>query len=115
MKAAYLLLLACVVLMGTVFLKTGDATYTLTAPPGPALMMWDSIRGPRGPVDRAELFGFAQDSPPFLPDSDLISRPGIIIAREKLYTQSTKSSIDVVLAQALDSGRPCRIGATEVS
>ncbi len=50
--------MACVVLTGTVFFKTGNETFTMTAPPGPALMLWNSLSGAKGPLPQKKQLDF---------------------------------------------------------
>src|SRR5207237_541835 len=43
--------MGCLVLEGSVALKYGDETYTMTAPPGPALFLWNSLKGRQQPAN----------------------------------------------------------------
>jgi hypothetical protein len=93
--------MGCIVLRGSVRLKTGDTTSLMTAPPGAALMKWNSREGPRGPSTLAKSFDF--DNPPLAPGIEPKARKDMVKAREYLSAQLASSNVDVGLAQALDS------------
>jgi hypothetical protein len=93
--------MGCVVLDGTVKFKTGDVTYTMTAPPGPALMLWSSLTGPKGPSQMPKAPAFVLEAIPAGTDPKL--RKDMIKARDYLAAQLAKSSVDVGLAEAGDS------------
>jgi hypothetical protein len=88
--------MVCMVLNGTVVLKTGDVTSTMTAPPGPGLLLWNSLTGPKGPSNLAKPLDFALANPSALPGMD----PKLMVkARDYLSAQLATSNVDVGLAQ----------------
>ncbi len=98
--------MVCMVLEGKVRFKTGDVTYTMTAPPGPGLMLWNSLTGPKGPSQLDKTLDFVLDNPPLPPGLDPKVRKDMVRARENLAAQLASGGVDVGLAQALYSPDP---------
>lgn len=96
--------LLCMVLAGTVKFRTGDMTYTMTPPPGPARMIWNSLRGPNGPHTMTAPFDY--ENPPLAPGFDPKVRKDVLKARDYLSAQLAKTSLDVGLYQELYSTDP---------
>jgi hypothetical protein len=98
--------MVCMVLDGTVLLKTGDVTYTMAAPPGPGLMLWNSLTGPKGPSPLPKRLDEVLDNPPLAAGMDPKVRKDMVKACEFLSTQLTNTNVDVGLAQSLYAPDP---------
>jgi hypothetical protein len=98
--------MACVVLEGTLQVKTGDSTYTMTAPRGPGLLLWNSRVGVAQLHQLPKLPDFVLDEPPLPPGMKPEARKEMAKACEYLSKQLTSANVDVGLYQQLSSTDP---------
>ncbi|MCI0684048.1 MAG: HEAT repeat domain-containing protein [Gemmataceae bacterium] len=96
----------CVVLSGSVHLRANDVTLPLSAPPGPALIFWSSVKGLDRPVDMKVLPDGLKSLPPLPPGIEPRDRAEALRARDDLQQQTLTKAVDVALAEALKSPNP---------
>ncbi len=92
--------LGILVLEGPVVIKSGDVTFTMTEPPGTAVMAWNSIEGSK-PQSLKQLPDYMSNNPQLLPGLDPKVRKDMFKALENLSAQLVNKEIDVGLANAL--------------
>jgi hypothetical protein len=93
------------VLKGEVELKEDANSYTMRAPPGPALFAWTSRRGPEGPLTMKQL-------PPWA-TAKVLDSPQAKAAKvrvERLRKEMEKKPLTSVLEDELKSDQPARRG-----
>ncbi len=98
-------LMVVMVLAGNISLKAQDVTFAMQAPPGPAMIVWESRKGLNSPQKLQKI-----------PDNiltatagpDLRIRTDMLRARDDLATGLSTKSVDVVLAEALQSDNSFR-------
>ncbi|MBI3407641.1 MAG: hypothetical protein HY040_04705 [Planctomycetes bacterium] len=98
------------VLSGTVFLKFGDVTHTLSAPPEPFQLVWNSRGTMTGPNSVKELPAFLTYDPALPKGSDAKPRKETLRARENLVKQLSTKALDVVLTESLSQESADRRG-----
>lgn len=98
-------LMGCITLSGVVIFKTGDLTFSLSGPPGPSVVVWTSVEGPKGPNPLANIPDFALDNPPPAPGTDPKLRKDMLKARDYVASQLAVGTVgvDVGLAENLYS------------
>jgi hypothetical protein len=94
-----------VVMHGSASARIGDVTYGLTAPPGPALMGWNSRNGPRGPIRMDKVPEQLGANPP-VPKGAEDVRSDMRRAAGVLNTNITGSGVDAGLKKSLASADP---------
>jgi hypothetical protein len=97
--------LGILVLEGPVVIKSGDVTFTMTEPPGTAVMAWNSIEGIK-PQSLKQLPDYMSNNPPPLPGLDPKARKDMFKALENLSAQLVNKEVDVGLANALKAPDP---------
>jgi hypothetical protein len=95
--------MACVVISGSVLLKAGDVSRTLSAPPGPALIAWSSLKGLDQPVETKTLPEGITSYQPLPQGVDSRVRTDILRARDDLHQSLSTKAVDVTLAEGLKS------------
>jgi hypothetical protein len=92
-----------IVMSGHMSVKTNDETFSMTEPPGPALLLWNSQkginRGPRMP----KVPEWISASPPLPPGVDLRRRSGMLNACDELNGILSTKDVNVGLTEALAS------------
>jgi tRNA A-37 threonylcarbamoyl transferase component Bud32 len=94
------------VLSGTVHLRRDSVSHALKAPPGPARMVWNSERGPAGPVPLPSLEDWTGPNPPLpkgAPKEAEALRTDLQQAARKLSVDLLGRAPEVGLRKALDS------------
>jgi hypothetical protein len=98
------------VLNGSVRLRMDSVTHALKAPPGPARMVWNSERGPAGPLPLQKLEDWTRPNPPLpkgLPKE-------VADLRGELHRAANQLSLDLFgtpelgILKALNSAEPTR-------
>jgi hypothetical protein len=96
------------VIKGEAQVKLAGTVHTLTAPPGPALIEWDSVTGPDASPQRVEkLPAWASKDAPATPEAE---RKKELI--EKFRQRAVASSLDTAIDELVNSDIPqARVGA----
>jgi hypothetical protein len=94
-----------VVLHGSASVRIGDVTYGLTAPPGPALMGWNSRNGERSPERLDKVPEWTKPNPP-APKGSENAREDMWRAATALNGNLTGSGVEAGLRKSLASAEP---------
>jgi len=91
--------MTCVVLSGAATVKANDVPFALTAPPGKALLLWNSRRGELKDEEMKTLPDGLKTPLPLPQGADQRVRKEMIQARDALSQNLATKPIDVVLAE----------------
>jgi hypothetical protein len=91
-----------VVLSGSATVKANDVSYALTAPPGKALLRWNSRRGEVGESELKTIPDGLKGPVPLPQGADRF-RKDLIRARDDLSKNMATKPVDVVLAESLQA------------
>ncbi|MCI0457722.1 MAG: hypothetical protein L0Z62_12190 [Gemmataceae bacterium] len=101
-----------VVLNGSITVRVGDVTHSLNVPPGPALLFWDSLRGPQEPRQLKELPLFTRPRPPLpkgAPKALETQRADLDSAAKQLNSDLLTRAAELGLRQAMDSNKSAEL------
>ncbi len=97
--------LLLVVMSGSASMKSGDVTFNLSAPPGPALLLWNSHKGMNGPHILKEIPEFTSETPPLPKEMDIKLRVESLRARDELLSnligRGKEVAVEVALVEAV--------------
>jgi hypothetical protein len=85
---------------GHLSLKANDLTVSLQAPPGPSVFLWNSRKGPNGPLTMPKLPEWTSPNPPLPQGMDARVRTKMLAARDTLATSLSGKDVDVALTEA---------------
>ncbi len=95
-------------MQGQTTLRLGDTTHALAAPPGSALVMWNSVKGLAAPTYYQTLPDVVSANPPPPPGLDPKARADILKARDDLSQLMMSNGLDVALPEMMKDGNIAR-------
>ncbi|MCI0639911.1 MAG: hypothetical protein L0Y72_19380 [Gemmataceae bacterium] len=98
-----------IVMHGNVVIKSGDLSFTMSAPPGPALLLWDSRTRVSGPSAIKSVPDILTANPPFPQGMDPKLRKDMLRARDYLASRLDSkevANIHVALEEMLYGSDP---------
>jgi hypothetical protein len=92
-----------IVISGSIMVKTNDEAFTMTEPPGPALLIWNSQKGIQRAQRLPKLPEWISPSPPLPPGLEARRRSAMLSACDELNGNLSTKDVAVGLSEALSA------------